>query len=84
MNIKRDSTGREKEPTHFKLGYGQSTALAFLSGKGHIQHGEQRKTRPGEKELHTEALVENAAFVPKVAAPTPDIPVINPEKLPVI
>jgi hypothetical protein len=58
----KNCRGREKEPTHFRLGYGQSTVLAFLRGKCHIQHGAQRKTRPGEKILHNEALPTNDIY----------------------
>ena len=58
---------------------------SFLSGKSFTQSGGGRKNRPGNKELHAEALIENAAFVPKVKpVPTPDIPVIDPENLPEI
>jgi hypothetical protein len=71
-----------KEPTHFRLGYGNSAALTFLSGKSFPQHGAQHKTRPGEKELHRDALVLNSVFVP-TPKPTPGIP-IDPAALPEI
>ena len=81
----KNSRGRLKEPTHFRSGYGNSASLVFLGGKSFPHHGAQRKTRPGEKELHTTALIENAEFVPTPKPTlTPDIPVIDPEKLPEI
>jgi len=51
--------GQVKEPTQFHITYGNSTSLAFISGKTYRHHGAQRKTRPGEKELRIEANVAN-------------------------
>jgi hypothetical protein len=38
---------------------------SFLSGKSFSQSGGGRKNRPGNKELHNDALVLNSTFVPK-------------------
>jgi hypothetical protein len=38
--------------------------LTWLNGKQYAHHGAQSKTRPGNKELHAEANIANAAFVP--------------------
>lgn len=87
----KDSTGRVKDPRHFRGAFGQSSSLVFLGGKSYPHHGAQRKTRPGEKIAHTEANVENGigelarqeakARAPK---PTPDIPIIPLDSLPEI
>jgi hypothetical protein len=37
--------------------------LTWLNGKQYAHHGAQSKTRPGNKELHAEANITNAAFV---------------------
>jgi hypothetical protein len=52
---------------------------SFLSGKSFSQSNGGRKNRPGNKELHNDALVLNSTFVPK-PKPTPDIPVIDVEQ----
>jgi hypothetical protein len=78
----KTTRGLVKEPTQFRSGYGNSVSLVFLGGKSFPHHGAQHKTRPGEKELHASALLENEAFVP--TPKTPDILVIDPKKLPEI
>lgn len=87
----KTTRGRVKEPRQFRSGYSNSTRLVWLGGKAFHQHGALGKTRPGNKELHTEANVENGigdlarkeakAREPK---PTPDIPIIPLDSLPEI
>jgi hypothetical protein len=64
---------------------GTALPLSFIGAKSHPHQGLSRKNRPGNKELHTDAIVENAsrslaveidkALAPPVAEETP-IPVI--------
>jgi hypothetical protein len=64
-------------------GYG-STSLLHVSAKQHRQHGPSMKTRPGNPQLHAEAVVEDAsrslakqidaALAPADTTPIPVIP----------
>jgi hypothetical protein len=56
---RKGTRGKVKQPREFRVSYFNSTALAFLSGKTFKHSGAHSKTRPGNKELHIAAQVEN-------------------------
>jgi hypothetical protein len=64
----KNGRGRVKEPQQMRA-YNNSASLVWIGGKTHPTQGMQHKTRPGEKELHLEAIGEDGGrtFAKEVA-----------------
>lgn len=58
----KNSRGRVKQPKEFQPSPFSSTSLLWVGAKQHAHTGAQRKSRPGNKELHAAAIPDNQAF----------------------
>ena len=58
----KNSRGRVKQPKEFQPSPFSSTSLLWVGAKQHAHTGARRKSRPGNKELHAAAILDNQAF----------------------